>query len=141
MVPRVDPQMCRIDLFTVPGRIISYGYLITGYFPVFMAKAISCICGCQAISDDAILNSFLNYIDAFEKESPCRMMQRQVIDGDEDIVTGMLSRCNCFSLPTSDTIRQYLIECGKSELICRPAHALRNTVNGMREVHSNVRMH
>lgn len=140
MVPRVDPQTCRIDLFMVLGRIISYGYLITGYFPVFMAKAsvILCICGCQAISDDTILNSFLNYIDAFEKESACRMMQRQVIDGDEDIVTGMLSRCKCFSLPTSDTIRQYLIECGKSELICRPAHALRNMVNGMSEVHSNV---
>ena len=140
MVPRVDPQTCQIDLFTVLGRIISYGYLITGYFPVFMAKAsvISCICDCQAISDDAILNSFLNYIDAFEKESACRMMQCQVIDGDEDIITGMLSRCKCFSLPTSENIRESLIECGKSELICRPTHALRNIANGMKEVHSNI---
>ena len=56
-----------------------------------MAKASDC----QAISDDAILNSFLNYIDSFEKESACRMMQRPVIDVDEDIVTGMLSRCKC----------------------------------------------
>ena len=143
VVPRVDPQTCRIDVFTVLGRIISYGYLITGYIPVFMAKAsvISSICRQTSISDDVILSSFLNYIDGFEKECACRMMKGQMEDDDFYKILGMLSRFKCFVVPSSDNIRQHMIECAHSELIYRPTHALSSIARGMREAHPGLRDH
>ena len=135
MVPRIDPQTCQMDIFTILGRIISYGYLITGFFPIFVARAsmLSVLCETN-ISDDILLSSFLNYIDVFERESASRMM----LNEDFDIITAMLSRFKCFSIPCSDNIEQCMIECAKSELICRPTHALRKIYQGMKEVHPTL---
>ncbi len=55
-----------------------------------------------------------------------------------EVVLAMLSRFNCFTLPTTDNIERVLLSCARSELLCKPAHALMHIVIGMNEVHACV---
>ena len=136
-VPRIDPQTCGGDVFHTMGRILSYGYLATGFFPVFICKVsmMAALGGTSSITDDMILSSFLNYIDGFEVDSTCRLIGGNQREGDNDIIVNMLSRFKCITRPTPENVRGLLIECGRSELICKPAHALNSITCGMLEIH------
>ena len=52
-----------------PGRIISHQYVLTGIFPVHINKEfiVATLCGRQAVSDEDLIEAFLEYIS--EKES------------------------------------------------------------------------
>ena len=84
-------------------------------FSCFYSPSLSSVICKKDITKETLLDSFLNYIDDFEKEAACRMLQGKVEDGDDDAVIGMLS---CFSLPNCENIQQCMLECAKIELIC-----------------------
>lgn len=138
MVPRVDPDTCNNELFRALGRVISHCYLITGMFPIFIAKAalLSLYVRPDDITDLVLKSSFMNYIDDFEKVALLKFINKESIDeDDQDVITCLLSRFSCFMLPTRENIEQVVISTARSELLCRPLHALKCIQRGMIDAH------
>ena len=140
MIPRVDPQTCGSDdhIYLSMGRILSYGFVLTGFFPIFLAKVsiLSALCDNANISDETLLSSFLNYIDDFEHDAVKKM---QSDDGSDEVREDvMLSRFQCYALPHPGTITDLVLSCARSALLCKPAHALKCIVLGMRGMHACI---
>ena len=89
MIPRVDPQTCGSDdhIYLSMGRILSYGFVLTGFFPIFLAKVsiLSALCDNANISDETLLSSFLNYIDDFEHDAVKKMQSDDGSEGRCDV--------------------------------------------------------
>ena len=147
-VPRVDPQTCRTlsstddTMFTTIGKIISHGFILTKMFPVFISNAsMQSVLIEGAIKDELIISSFFNYVDTFEKEAIQSIMNAGDAQPDEenlDTALNVFSRCQANCLPTKDNIYQMVINAARSELICRPAHALQAIRNGMIMAHPSL---
>lgn len=81
------------------------------------------------------MSSFLNYIDDFEKESLKNMMNGNGTEEDDENAMGVFSRCQSNTLPTKQNVRSMIINAAKSELVCRPTHALQAIRDGMISAH------
>ncbi len=142
MVPRINPHTCDLDnqLYHTLGRILAYGFVVTGHFPVFLAKAavVSALCGASKVCNTMLISSFVHYIDEFERSTVQSFQEGKASPADVEVVLAMLSRFNCFTLPTTDNIERVLLSYARSELLCKPVHALMHIVIGMNEVHACV---
>ena len=137
-VPRVDPQTCRNTMFTTIGRIISHAFVLTGMFPVFISQAaMQSVLVCHP-DDKLLMSSFLNYIDDFEKDSLTNVMNGNGTEEDDENALGVFSRCQSNTLPTKENIHGMIINAAKSELVCRPTHALQAMHKGMVSAHPNL---
>lgn len=63
MIPLITPHP-ENDFVTL-GKILSHGFVITGYFPSFLSIACSSylLSGNTEVSEDVLLQSFLNFVD------------------------------------------------------------------------------
>ncbi len=67
-VPVSLPRL--VSCYFQVGRILSQGYVLTGYFPLCLSKPVvqTIVSGKhQDVSDEDLLASFLKYIDTFEE--------------------------------------------------------------------------
>lgn len=62
-VLRVSPEIEESTMRTL-GHIISHQYVLTGIFPVHINRAfmVATLCGRQAVSDEDLVEAFLEYI-------------------------------------------------------------------------------
>lgn len=147
-VPRVDPQTCRTlsstddTMFTTIGKIISHCYILTEMFPVFISNAsMQSVLVKGPIKDELLISSFFGYVETFEKEAIQSIMNVGDAEPDEDnldTALNVFSRCQANSLPTKDNIHQMVVNAARSELICRPTHALQAICNGMITAHPSL---
>lgn len=148
-IPRVDPQTCQSlacsddTMFTTIGKIISHCYLLTGMFPIFIAEAAmqSVMLSDCPVGDEQLVSSFLRYVDDFERDAILSIMNEKGEKIDEEVfdnVVSVLSRCQSSKLPTRDNIRQLISSAARSELLCRPMHALQAIHNGLVAAHPQL---
>ena len=143
-IPRVNPQTCRTlsctedTMFTTMGKIISHNFVLTGVFPIFISRVSLqsvLVKSKRPIGDGILISSFLRYIDDFEKEAIETIMKENAESNIDDecleIVLGVFNRCQSNCLPTRQNIRAMMIDAARSELVCRPAHALQALYKGM----------
>ena len=93
-VPHVDPQTCQslssLDdtMFTTTmGEIFSHGYVLTGVFPIFIARAsLQSVLLTSCVDDSLLISSFLRYVDEFEQDTLKSVMNGDInADIDEEV--------------------------------------------------------
>lgn len=148
-VPRVDPQTCQSlsssddTMFTTLGKIFSHCYVLTGMFPIFIARAsFQSVLLATPVDDELLKSSFFRYIDEFERDSLLSIMSGDsdaAIDEEVfDNVVAILSRCQSSQLPTRKNINQLVCSVAMSELVCRPTHALQAIHKGLMAAHPEL---
>ncbi len=67
-IPVITPD--NFSMYFQLGRILSHGYILTGYLPLFFAKAffMSLLPTVCAVDHDVLMESFLRYIDPSEEK-------------------------------------------------------------------------
>lgn len=125
------------------GRILSHGYILTGYLPLFCAKAffISLLPTVQTVESEIIMESFLDYIDEPEAEAVKKCLQSA--SGDpvpefEAIVIPMLARFNYHQIPLISNLNDALLKVASYTLICQPYFAMLEMQRGMVSAHSEL---
>ena len=138
----MDSQTCQslssLDdtMFTTMGKIFSHCYVLTGMFPIFIARAsLQSVLLTSSVDDSLLMSSFLRYVDEFEQDALKSVMNGDINAGiDEEVydnVVAILSRCQSTQLPTRKNICQLVCSVAMSELVCRPAHALQAIHKGL----------
>ena len=111
------------------ARIIVKGYNDVGYYPITINKAfmVSCVFGEQAVSEEMLLRSFLNFITYEERETVKCSLSKDILDldeggTDEDIME-ILSNFNCKRLARNGKeLKELLTEVAHKELIQTPCY-------------------
>lgn len=141
-VPVITPDTC--SFYFQLGRILSHGYVLTGYLPLFFAKAffLSLLptVGSE-VDHNIIMESFMDYIDNCESEalSQCLNSQSgQVPECFDGVVVPMLSRFNCRQVPTLEDLRSTLLKVASYTFISQPYFAIRELKQGMLSAHPSL---
>ena len=87
-------------------------------------------------NDNVVDLTMFDYDHPVEKVALLKLINKESIDeDDQDVITCLLSRFSCFMLPTKENIEQVVISTARSELLCRPLHALKCIKMGMIDAH------
>ena len=105
------------------GRILVYGYVREGYFPLPLSRGFlaSCLFGEEAISQEYLLASFRLYISEDEREALDKCLSEEWMSDDEDVLD-FLSNYQCFRNPQKENILQIVCELAHKELIQKPRY-------------------
>ena len=139
--PVVDPLSS--ESFYTIGRILSHGFVLTGYFPICLvpAVAVHLVSGDESqCSDATLLDSFLSYVSGFEKSAVLSFLSTKTQQPPSlDVVVSLLSRYQCHSIPkNAEELKRALINVAKTEFFYKPAHALAELRRGMLAAHPSV---
>ena len=68
-VPVLTPKALS-DCFVL-GKILSHGFVLTGYFPLYMSIvcATYLVSGSHSVDDEILLSSFLKFVDICESSA------------------------------------------------------------------------
>lgn len=114
------------DFFTF-GKILSHGYVLTGYFPLCLSLvcATYLICGINRVSDEVITYSFFNFIDPTEARALKLCLSHNGSPEDmHDISVSMFSRFSCTTIPTESNLGELVNQVAEFTLFCQPFYAL-----------------
>ena len=143
VTPVIDPSSS--STFYLLGIILTHGFILTGFFPVFIAQAVSVALvahnGSGHCSEGILLASFCNYVSLLEKLAVESALggPPQIEDRHKMTIIEMLSRMQNRSVPTSSSIlRATLITCARSEFLFRPAFAISEMRRGMEYCHGEL---
>ena len=121
------------------GFIAPMFFVLTGFVPLcfnhpFTITLLSSISG---VTDDVLLQSFLNFIHKFESDA-----LKGCLDGEESninqIVIPMLSRFGCATKPTTNNIRELILKTAKHALVNQPYFVLCEVKRGMMDAHPKL---
>lgn len=107
------------------ARILVYGYVREGYYPLSLSRAFLAIClfGEDSISSEFLLASFRPYLSEDEREALEKCFAENVLPADEDIID-FLSNYKCFRNPTIENILQIVSELAHQEIIQKPRYVI-----------------
>lgn len=139
LIPMVHPQI-DMKVFRVLGRIISHGYLVSGHLPVriVLPTLINMILGPTEIPAQVLLNAFVDYISATERESLKKALQ---FDGTNfpqhmiDTLLEVLSRYGCRTVPTPTNLMSTIEHVAEHEFLTKPAAAISMVNSGIPNAH------
>ncbi len=142
-VPIVTPDTA--SLFFHLGRIVSPGLVLTGYFPVCLAKTftVGLLCGTALVSSENLLTSLLHYIDGFESQAleEClslpsdQPLPERVLN---DVIIPMFSRFKCQTIPNRANVREHAIKIATFTMMCQPSYAMAEIRRGLLEAHPHL---
>ncbi len=130
-IPLVTPETA--DLFLLMGTILSHGYVLTGYFPLYFAKTLTSelMCENNDLVHDLLYQSFLGYIDATESEAVTKYLANSQENLLQEVIIPMLSRFNCCTNPSPLNFKEVIIKTARCALICLPFFAIAEMKRGM----------
>ncbi len=139
-VPIMHPQST--EIYRHLGRILSHGYILTGFFPLCspLAFSTSLIGDITAVTKNMLLESFLQYIDPIEAEAVIVCL---TTGGFSDTILGdtivpMLSRFRCSVLPSASSFREVITPVAHFAILSQPYYTLCELKRGMFEAHSQL---
>ena len=138
-VPILTPKSAQ-DFF-VFGEILSHGYVLTGYFPLFISLVCATyqICGVDQVSEEALTHSYFNFVDPTEATALKSCLSDDSFPEDmQDIVIGMLSRFNCTTIPSKSNFTALVNSVAQFTLFCQPHFALFQMRRGMIASHPSL---
>ena len=103
------------------GRILMKGFSSCQYFPWMLSKTffITCLYGESAVSEDLLLQSFMNFVSESEKKLIQSCLDGQVDPFDEELCD-FLSTFDCKKVVNATNIKGILMELAHKELIQKP---------------------
>ena len=129
LAPCVRPDM-DVSLTPVLGRIISHGYLATGFLPlrITFPSLVSILLGpTVTIPDQFLIQAFKNNISCYEasivKEAPLVKSASYEKELRTRIVS-VVSRFECTEMPNPTCLRQLIVNIAKCEFLSKPFAAL-----------------
>ena len=139
LVPLFHPQT-DASVFPIIGRIISHGYLVSGFMPVRIAlpTLVSILCGPGKTLPSSILrDAFLDYISSTERLLFKEALQCVVFTPKlQEKLLNTLTRFGCRHLPTPSNLLKCLHQIAQYEFCCKPAAAIALIHSGIPATHS-----
>ena len=136
--PALHPQM-DMSTFPIIGRIISHGYLSSGFLPVRVAlpSLAFLLFGAKVEIHDVLVQTFLDTISAVEAsflrkvlETPNNFTQEQLVR-----LTSILSRFGCRQQPTPQSLCHQIIQAAQYEYLIKPSAGLQAIAAGIPTSH------
>ena len=127
-------------IFPVLGRILSHGYLVTGFLPIRIA--LPTLIGMlldpgRLIPSDINEGTFLNCLCCVERETIKEAFCCQVFTHEmQSMLLNTLSRYGCRQVPTTSNLPQLLQQIAKYELCIKPTAAVAAIHTGIPSIHS-----
>ncbi len=117
------------------GAILSHGYVLTGYFPLYLANTLiaEVLCEHNGLFHDLLYESFLGYIDATESEAVRKYLATSQDNAYllKEVIIPMLSQFNCCTNPSPSNCKQVIINTAHCALLCLPFFAISEMKRGM----------
>lgn len=139
LTPLIHPQT-DTTVFPVLGRILSHGYLVTGFLPIRIAlpTLICMLLGPgRLIPSDIVEGAFLDYLCCVERETIKEAFGHQVFTHEmQSMLLNTLSRYGCRQVPTPSNLQQLLQQIAKYELCVKPTAAVAAIHSGIPSIHS-----
>lgn len=139
LTPLIHPQT-DTTIFPVLGRILSHGYLVTGFLPIRIAlpTLIGMLLGLgRLIPSDIVEDAFLDYLCCVERETIKEAFHCQVFTHEmQSMLLNTLSRYGCRQVPTPSNLPQLLQQIAKYELCIKPTAAVAAIHAGIPSIHS-----
>ena len=131
LTPMIHPQM-DMNTFTVIGRILSHGYMVSGTLPIRIAlPTLICMllgpAAASSISDKVLLNTFLDFISTYERSTlklalACDGVSFPVSVQEE--LTTVLGGFGCRQLPTPSNLPKLVIQVARYIFLTKPAASI-----------------
>ena len=139
LVPLLHPQT-DTSIFPIIGRIISHGYLVSGYLPVRVALPclLGILCGPGTVVPQQVLqDTFLDYISVTEKSLFKEALSAGVFTEDvKEKLMNTLARFACRQLPTPAGLIKCLENIAHYEFCCKPTAAVALIHSGIPASHT-----
>lgn len=141
LVPMVHPHIDMM-IFSILGRILSHGFLISGHFPVrvVLPTLINMVLGPTKVPSKVFLDAFLDHISSTE-----RMVFRSALkfcngnkrfpEDIKDTLLEVLSRFGCRGLPSPDNLISNIQRVAEYEFLIKPAAAISLINSGIPKTH------
>ena len=130
LTPVVHPETDPSSL-PVMGKILSHGYLSSGFLPVkiaFPALAVTLL-RINEVSDNVLVTTFMETVEA---ATLSRAFTVPEFSGDMQVrLASILGRFGCRQLPSVDNLRQLLLQVAKFQFITKPSSALQAISSGI----------
>ena len=134
VIPALTPHSEMI-LYSIVGTVLSHGFLEAGFLPLRVAfPVIACaIKGpLTEIPDTLLLDSFLNYISAYEADFVRQGLKSCNFSDDlQEALTTLLSRFHCMKMPSPSNLRVLLIQVARHEMVTVPMKVLHYMHSGV----------
>lgn len=141
LTPVIHPQV-DMQVFRIIGRILSHGYLVSGFLPVRIAfPTVACILlgPNVAISDNILLDTFPDCLSDCEASVVREAMTCTTAFGpalSHDLVD-VLSRFGCREKPTQKNIFEVIVKVARYEFIAKPLAAVTMISTGVTILHAS----
>ena len=140
--PVLHPEMSMSN-FSIIGGIILHGYLSSGFLPVRIALpslAALLFGNTVKVHDDVYVETFLETVSNVEAAFLNKLLQANHTLNDyspdeQRRLSNILSRFGCRQLPTSQLIRQQLIQAARYEYLVKPYAAIQAISAGIPSSH------
>lgn len=125
------------DQYITLGRVLSHGYIVAGIFPVFLNQAYmqALLFGEASITDDALLQSLIDFLTVYERERLLRILCATELDPmDGEFLLDLEDRAGVTMMATiknCNTIVQFV---SRSLLIEAPMHTMTKIKEGMMQI-------
>lgn len=127
--------------YVILGKILSHGFVLTSYFPTMISIVCASylVSGSTEMSNDVLLQSFLNFVDTHEARALnlCLSAKRLLEEEKEDVIA-LFSRLHSTTIPTSENLEQLIYTVAKFTLIIQPFFVLERMRRGMIESHRSL---
>ena len=128
------------DLSWLPviGKIISHGYLSSGFLPVKMAfpTLASLLLQSSEIDDDILMSTFIHTVSAVEADTLSRAFVLSEFPADFQMqLSSILGRFGCRQLPTTSNLRQLVLQVARFEFVTKPSGAVQSISSGIPPSH------
>ncbi|KAK3754776.1 hypothetical protein QZH41_019695, partial [Actinostola sp. cb2023] len=140
-IPLATPiKMSAISNSILPalGRILEHGWRLTRKIPVRFCEAsfIALVYGEEAVPNQVLKRSFLWYINQFERDILCSLLEgEKVADYKKDAIFGLYQRFSMQCLPakTEEALKEHIITMARAEFVFKPMFFLSAMRRGIGE--------
>jgi hypothetical protein len=140
-IPLASPtKMSAISNSILPalGRILEHGWKLTRKIPVRFCEAsfIALVHGEEAVPNEVLKRSFLWYINQFERDILCSLLEGEnVPDYKKDAIYGLYQRFSMQCLPakTEEELKEHILTMARAEFVFKPMFFLSAMRRGIGE--------
>ena len=137
LAPCVHPQI-ELSVFPVLGKVLSHGYLESGFLPVKIAfpTLAAILLRTIDIEDKILASSFFETVSVVEANLLHKVLNLSSISESQKVkVVSILSRFGSRQVPTLRSLPQQIADAARYEFLLKPSVALKEISSGIPDSH------